>query len=301
MQKIQLMCDAASDFMYDEAKELGISLRLVPITHGNDQYKEGILPKEEFIDILENSPIMPSTAQISPDNLLQGFKEAYEDGCTHIIVVTISSTGSGMYQNCFIAKELFEAEYGEDKIHFDFIDSRAYTYCYGDRLREAAQMVKEGKTAEEIVEYLHDKLSRISGCAGVYSLKFARKSGRISGAAAFAGEALGLKPIIHLVNGKVNIAEKVRGEKNIIPKLIEMAKREADDIENQDITIFYGRPPQGELERLIEAVETQLKPKSYKLGLLGASLTLNAGPATLGFTFYSKRREDQYAEYKKKD
>ncbi|MBR6670044.1 MAG: DegV family protein, partial [Ruminococcus sp.] len=96
------------------------------------------------------------------------------------------------------------------KISIKVIDSNGYTGMYGYPVTEAAKKVAKGTDAESIIAYLEEWFSCITAYFVPMTLKYAKKSGRISAAAAFAGELLGLKPVIEMVNGGSIIHEKIR-------------------------------------------------------------------------------------------
>ena len=95
----------------------------------------------------------------------------------------------------------------------EVFDSRTYTYIYGHIVVKAAEMREQGESFEAITSVIRSRLSRVEAYLGVYTLKYLKKSGRISGGAAFVGEALGLKPISFVYDGAVKVCDKVRGEK----------------------------------------------------------------------------------------
>ncbi len=291
MSKIRIIADAASDIPISDAKANGIELVTAIVHFDGKDVPEVEIDKNEYIDFLLNSDEIPTTAAVSPTQLIECFERAYEDGITDFIAITISSTGSAFYSNCFLAKDMFCETHGEGKMNFYFIDSLLYTFCYGDIVLEAGKMAVSGASAEEVVAFASEKLKSAYGVAGVYSLKFAKKSGRISGTAAFVGEMMGLKPILLVDNGKVNIIEKARGESNIIPRLIEAAKKHIDPDAEQVIRIFHGIKVDKDIKDLSAALKKEFKIKEIKTGLLGPSLTTNAGPKVLGFTFTGKKRD----------
>lgn len=292
MNTTKIICDAASDITIGEATELGIGLISATIFHGQRHFYETTgMTKEEYWDLLASSDIIPTTAAATPLEIKDEFVKAMHEGHTDLIVVTINAKGSVTFNNCQLAQDLFEEEYGPGKLAIEFIDSQTYTYCYGDAVIQGAKMLKEGLSKQEVLNYIKDYVSHAEGIAAVFDLKFARKSGRISGVAAFLGEMLGLKPILQIINGGVNIVEKVRGEKAIFPKLIDVAKRNAVDIENQDIRVIVGKLDETVITNFVKSIEEELKPKSVTIGKLGCSITTNAGPFIIGITFLGKKRD----------
>ena len=104
------------------------------------------------------------------------------------------------------------------------IRDRTYTIAYGCGIVEAAKLAEEGKDAEMVLAFLENWFSSIEIYFSVYSLDFVKKSGRVSVAAAFVGELLGLRPIIRMLDGDPVIIDKVRGDKAILSRLLRAAR-----------------------------------------------------------------------------
>ncbi|MBP5378471.1 MAG: DegV family protein, partial [Ruminococcus sp.] len=228
MTKIAILTDSCCDLPKETIKELGIKVLPFTLTVGGESFKE-LYDKstQEFYEILENTDEIPKHSQISPIDFEEAYKEFFEQGYTDVISVSINSKGSGTFNNSVIAKNDFfdnnpEAE-GKMRIHN--IDSKCYSLFYGYPVTEAAKKVRRGAEPEEIVAYLEDWFNVSAIYAVPFTLKYAKKSGRISAAKAFAGELLGLKPVILFSDGNTDTVDKIRGEKNIVPKLVEIVEK----------------------------------------------------------------------------
>jgi len=121
----------------------------------------------------------------------------------------------------------------------------------------------------------------------MYTLKYARKSGRIPSAAAFVGEVLGLKPIMRICDGEIKTHEKIRGDKAIMPKIESLVSSEI--IPQTPYCIIYGSD--------LEARDEMARVMTKKLGYppadfyqIGAVISVNAGPQVVGVMFKSRTR-----------
>lgn len=286
MEKIKIMVDTPSDIEYKDAQKRNIELLPVTITYQGKSYREEYdISKEDFFTILNECEELPSTAQVTPPQFLAAFEKAWKEGYTHIILTTINGAGSGTFNSARLAVSLFEEAHGKDAILFEIIDSHTYTLCYGRPVMQAAELVQQGHSFSEVVAFLKERLNHAHCYAYISTLKFARKSGRISMTAAIVGEALGLKPIMSVGNNTVDIYNKCRGEKSAIAKLIDNVKNEVPDPENQEIVLVYGDVPEPVLERFRKEVAEKLNPASIFEGRLGCAICNNAGPQTVGIIF----------------
>ncbi len=246
MSKIMVMTDSCCDLDRKTIDELGIKVLPFTITLGGESFRE-IFDKstQEVYEMMSRTDEIPKHSQISPVTFEETYKELYEQGYTDIISVSINSQGSGTYNNSIIGKnDFFENNpEAEGKIRIFNIDSRCYTIFYGYPVMEAVRKIRRGAEAEDIVAYLEEWFNVCAIYAVPYSLKYARKSGRISAVAAFAGELLGLKPVIEFADNGTKTIDKIRGEKNIVSKLVDCVEKRMTPqtpyliIHGQDMTL----------------------------------------------------------------
>ena len=278
MSKIMIVTDSCCDLSKETIEELGITVLPFTLTMGGETFRE-IFDKstQEVYDLMASSDEIPKHSQISPLTFEETYKKLYDEGYTDVISVSINSQGSGTYNNSIIGKDDFFENNPEanGKMRIFNIDSKSYTVLYGYPIMEAVKKIRKGASVEEIVAYFDDWF-RVSAIYAVpYNLKYARKSGRISAAKAFAGELLGLKPIIEFADGETNTVDKIRGEKNIVPKLVECVEKRMTP--QTPYIMLHGRD-----DTLAKEIEEELikrtgrKAETYQS--IGAVVSANIGP-----------------------
>jgi len=289
--KICLMTDSASDLTHQIAKEYDVSVLPVTITYGGKEFKEfEELDIKEYWDFLENNDEQPTTAQITPVQYMEAFEKAKDDGYDEVICVTINAAGSGTYNSGLIARDLFYGEFGEDmKIHM--VDSMNYSYAYGSALVRARKMIDEGKSSAEIIEMIQDHSSRVEAAATVFTLRNLKKSGRVSGASAYVGELLGIKPVIHLCSSGVNVVDKVRGDKMAVKGLLKFVDGRIDKTADQSkcACVLHGKTN----DEYLIMVEEFLRENGVEDVLripLGGSICTNTGPNIVGIVYFGEKR-----------
>jgi DegV family protein with EDD domain len=147
-------------------------------------------------------------------------------------------------------------------------------------------MLMDGKSTKSIVEYLEDYMERSIIYAGLYTLKYAAKSGRIPSAAAFVGDALGLKPIMKICDKEITTKDKVRGEKKIIPAIIDKI---AEVIEpKSEYCVVYGND-ETIRDQMIELATQRFGYPPADTYRIGAAITINAGPKVIGISCLRKK------------
>ena len=289
-QLIRLMTDSVSDITKEQAESLGISLLCMPITVDGKALREiEDFTKEEFYPMIENSREFPSTAQLNPFEITEAYEKHAAEGCTDLIFVTIGAGGSGTYANAEAARQAYYDGHPDEKnrMRIHLVDGRNYTAAYGYAVTEAAKMLRRGAGVAEVTDYLEDWCTH----AGLYfvpmTLKYVKRSGRVSAAAAFAGELLGLKPFCRIVNCQSSVLQKIRGEQTLLQKMTDVVKA---DIQPHTPYIVM----QGKNQKLAQDFGAALTkalgypPAGY--WSIGAAICCNAGPDVIGFVI--QRQEE---------
>ena len=190
---------------------------------GNDIYLDGVnLSKTEFYEKLRTEKSFPTTAQPTPHTFEEVFTAALKEA-DEVVCLLISLELSGTVQSANIAKNTME----RDEIHI--LDSRTTCLSLGLLVEIAAQRAKEGKTAAEIMTELEGLTSRVRICAGIETLEYLKKGGRLSGTAAALGTMLNIRPLMGILDGKVLMLGKARGNKKMYAQLKQMVEEEGID------------------------------------------------------------------------
>lgn len=290
MSRIKIITDSASDISVELEKELGIEVLPFKVAMGDKSYVSGVdFDNEKFYKMMEEYDGIPTTSQITPFEFEELYEKKYEEGYTDIVLVLINSEGSATYGNSTMAKNQFFEEHPElaDAFHIHTFDGKSYNGGYGYPVIEAAKMINEGKSIEEILDFIEDQLSKKMIYFGMYSLKYAAKSGRIPSAAAFVGEAIGLKPIMKIWDHKITTAGKARGEKKLMSSIVDMT---VEDIEKgSPYSVVYGSDKEVS-DELAQRLTEKLGYPPVSEFQIGAAVAINAGPKAVGVVFDSKER-----------
>lgn len=291
LEKIRFITDSACDIPTEEERKLpNLQILPIPITvDAKGYFERESFTFDEYYDILEKAEGIPATSHITTHTFLEKYQQAYQDGCTHIIHVTLYSGASNMFEAAQQARDMFFEEQPEAQIKIEIIDSQCYTMGYGYPLIVACKMAEVGIPFEEIIAYIKEYLNRVEIYFSPFTLKFVKKSGRVSCAAAFVGELLGLRPVISAI-GTTSIVEKVRGNAAVVSYISKLfAERRDQSKPNQPYMILIARSNQS-AEELASACEkiAGYPPKGvYKIG---AAIATNTGPDIVGITFLGAQR-----------
>lgn len=285
MARIKFSTDSAADIPAALREELGIQVLPFPIAMGDREYADGFdFTPREFYDMLLAAPQIPTHAQLNPYVFTELFETAWREGYTDLIHTSINSKGSATCSNAFQARGDFYRDHpeAEDNFHIYIIDTLNYTMGYGWAVVQGAKMAAEGATPQEIADFIQDWVDHVQVIFSPLDLRFAKKSGRVSAAAAFVGEALGLKPIMTFVNGESKILSKIRGERAVAAKLADMCKNERR--EGTPYLLIQGNN-QEQSEKLLELCRRELGEEPAMTYQIGGVIAINAGPNLIGIIY----------------
>lgn len=288
MSKTVIMTDSASDISRENEEKYGIKIICFQHAFGDKTYiSRKDFNNREYYQLLEGFDGIPATAQVTPFEFQEIYEQEYADGCNDLIYVSINSKGSATHDNAVLASQLFFDEHPEarDTMHIHVIDGRVYTGGYGYAVVEGARMLADGASADEVVEFITDWCDHCEIYFVPYTLKYAAKSGRINGATAFLGNALGIKPLMLIKDQTINDVAKIRGDKNVI-RTIKAHSMERMK-EGKPYLIVYGSDPALGRE-MADAMTEAVGVPPADLYEIGAEIAANAGPKVVGVMYYAK-------------
>lgn len=290
MSKVAVLTDSASDIPFDLAEKYGVDIMCFGITVDGVGYTERKdFDFDEFYKLARTCQNVPTTSHITSISFCEKYCEYDDNGYTDVLHITINRTGSATYDAAVLAEQQFREERPDSKMRIHLVDSHTYSMVYGWFVCEAAKKLKNGAEVSDVIAYLNDVFARMEIALASYTLKFMKKSGRISAAAAFAGELLGLKPIVSLNDGISKVENKVRGDAAVLPALISLTKKNMT-LDNTDY--FLGVTDND--DRTAEFAKLCKKefghPPVY-IFKLGAAVTINTGPEAVAIVYFGKKRE----------
>ena len=205
MEKIAIVTDSNSGITQEKAKKLGIRVLPMPFYIDGELFYEDItLTQEEFYQRLaEDADI--STSQPSPAEVTGLWDEVLQDN-DKIIYIPMSS---GLSSSCETAMGL--ARDYEGKVYV--VDNQRISITQQQSVWDAIEMRDKGMSAEEIVDVLMWEKLEASIYITVDTLKYLKKGGRVTPAAAAIGTVLNLKPVLTIQGEKLDAFAKVRGIK----------------------------------------------------------------------------------------
>ena len=288
MSKYVVLTDSTCDLPEEAAKQHHIDIVCFKIALDGEGYTERVdFTPEQFCEMLRNASGLPTTAQITQFEFFDKFEEYDRQGAEQVLYISINAGGSGTNAAAHAAAAQFHEEHPDSKMEIFIVDSHAYSMAEGAGVLEAKQKLDAGETMEAVVEYLNDKYARMEILLTAYTLKVIRKSGRISAAAAIAGDLLGIHPIFTLNDGVSQVVKKVRGDKAVVSGMATtMASRMA-----QGTPYYIGVSDHKYDEEYVEACTKKVGYAPVGIFHLGCAVLSNTGAEAVGLVFEGAKRE----------
>ena len=280
MSRVAIVTDSNSGITQDRGKELGIFVLPMPFFIDGKLFLEDItLTQEEFYKKLgADSDI--STSQPSPGNVMELWEEVLRE-YDEIVCIPMSS---GLSSTCSTATAI-AAEY---KGRVEVVDNQRISVTQEQSVYDAMKLRDEGKSAAEIKEVLEREKLQASIYITVDTLKYLKKGGRVTPAAAAIGTVLNLKPVLQIQGEKLDAFAKVRGWKaakktmlNAIEK--DLNERFADVKDEMVLGVAYTCTKE---EAQVWKQEVMERFPGYEIveGPLSLSVACHIGPGAMAVT-----------------
>lgn len=289
MNKIKIITDSACDLPVSYVKENDIEVVCLKVNITGDFINDDLgqtLKYDWFYDQIRDGAT-PTTAQANAYEFEEAFKKYTDEGYS-VICLTIASPLSGTYNSANIAKESILEE--NPNADVTVLDSLSVSLGQGALVYYATEMVKAGKTKEEIVAWLTNNRGNINHAIVIDDLSCLKRGGRISSATALVGGLLNIKPTLSLdENGALLPGTKIKGKKKVLRYLANEVKDKSIEIENQVIFICHA-DCLAEAEALKELILEENKVKDVVINYIGTAVGSHGGPGTLAAVFIGNGR-----------
>jgi DegV family protein with EDD domain len=218
---VAIITDSISDMPPELAASQGIGIVALHVSFGDESFRAGVtMSTAEFWErMLAPDAPFPTTAAASPGDFVTAFQAAFDAGAEAIVSVIASDQLSGTLKSAQIAA----AGMPDREIHV--IDSRTASMGEGMLAQIGAELAALGASAAEIARILEERKRLVDLYVGLDTLEYLKRGGRISGAKAAVGTILSFKPIITVIDGEVDQAERVRSRAKARERVLELLTR----------------------------------------------------------------------------
>ena len=290
MNPYVFMTDSDSDLPFSYVDERDISMVYMPYIMNGQEYMDDLGRnggQKDYFDKMR-AGAAPTTSLLPMGAYLELFEPILEQG-KDILFIAFSSQLSGTQQNALNAREELLEKYPDRKI--EIVDTLSISVPQAILVLKAYELYREGRPMEEVAQWVEENKLHAQAWFTVDDLRYLRRGGRISAAAAVAGTLLDLKPVItENREGKLVNSDKVRGRKSALRLLADRAAENIDDPANAMPVIIHADAPEDaqRLEKLLhERIPGLPEVQTWYVGpVIGA----HCGPGTIAVCFFGKER-----------
>ena len=251
--------------------ELGIEVVPLQVISNGIAFNEvGGITVDEVAAALRSGKSV-TTSRPNPEVFVEAFEKLHRAGHESIVSVHLSSELSGTYESAVLASR---------KLNFkvDVVDSRGIAMMLGFAVQAGAKLANSGGSHAEVLDLIQRKCAGASIIFYVDSLEFLEKGGRITAMQAKMGASMNLKPLLHMINGKVEQQELVRSSEKSIARMIEIvaaAARIKSEIAIHHVEAFESASLVAQELKEITGVE------AISISSAGAVVGTHVGPGAL--------------------
>ena len=282
-EKIIITCDSSLDLSPDLIKEYNIKILPVIIKMSGDEYLdiEEASP-DDILSFHDRTGELAVTAAPSMQQTFQFFTRLVHMGYT-VIHFCLSSGLSSTYENAAAAAETFKK--------VNVIDSKTASVAGGLLVIRAAEMLREGRSSEQIIQESKNMIQKTQEPFLIDSLEFLYKGGRISALSNFAAGIFNIKPSLYVQtsDGTLQAGKRYRGKfENTVPKFIQESLADAKNIEKKHLMIGHTGLSESFLQDCKTEIEKITDIEKIHIIRAGCTITAHLGKTALILAWLNK-------------
>ena len=284
MSGVVVMTDSVAGIPEELAEKYHI--KLVPtayIIYDGHTYIDGeTINATQAYDLLKQNPDKFNTSAISPDYLMNAYRELSKE-TQEIIFITVSSALSAVSRSALLAANLFRRESPETTIHV--IDSKTVAGGQGLMVLAAARAAARGMSAEQVVNITEQLRQKTGTILLIDTLRYVYRTGRIPKFASLLGTALGVKPLSRVNDkGELHPTGVARTRKGGVDRMLELIKEDAKT-DSLHFMIMHANDPEA-AEELNERLKREFHSLSMIITEFSPVMGYGSGPGTLAIGFH---------------
>ncbi len=280
MSRVAIVTDSASDLTAERAAEAGVTVVPLFVYFGEREYTAGVdMTYDDFWrELTAPGAPFPKTAAAPPGAFKDAFEKLFGQGYDEVVCINVGSKLSATINSARIAAGLLPER------NIRVVDSESATLGQGLLVLLAAQRAREGKSGAEIVAEVEKRRSSLILFLALDTLEYLKRGGRISPARAAIGNVLSVKPIITIVDGVVETADKPRTRGKARARLLELLSSAAPEM----VAVIHGQADDigdfaAELAKTVRFPRDQVG-----IYLIGPSVGPHTGPGVYGAVILPK-------------
>lgn len=281
MGKVVVITDSTCDLSKKLIEENDIKIVPLYVNFDDAIYKDGVeITSEKLYELVDEKKKLPKTSACSVGDFITVFKQYLDEGY-EVFYTGIGGKLSSTYSNALLAKEDLDT----DKVQVS--DSGNLSTGIGLLVLKACKFAKEGKNAKEIKEEIDALAPNVRSKFVVESLDYLHKGGRCSGVARFFGTMARLKPVIAVMDGKLDVIAKPIGKRKGLKVMLDDIFENKDNIHNDCVMVTHTYADE-DAAYLKETLNNELPDAHVEETTAGCVISSHCGKGTIGILYIKK-------------
>ncbi|MCL6547326.1 MAG: DegV family protein [Alicyclobacillus sp.] len=278
MGKIAFVTDSTAYLTNEQVERYNVTVVPLSVILDDHAYREGVdLEAGEFYRRLRTAKNVPTTSQPPVGEFAAVFERLLQDHDT-VLALLLSSRLSGTFHSAEAAARMV----GGDIV---VVDSKIASYGIAGPLLDGIQLHRSGGTKQDVLSLWEKELARQKAFFVVDTLEQLHKGGRIGGAAAAFGSLLQIKPILTMVDGRIELFEKVRTHRRAMQRMMEEFDRDAGTGRPLKVGVVHA-DRRADAERLRDELLSRYPNIEAEISELGPVIGAHTGPGVLALLYY---------------
>jgi len=278
MPKVTIVTDSTATMPKDLIEKYNILVVPQVLIWGEETFLDGVdIQPDEFYRRLAEAKVLPTTSQATIATFQKTFRRLLDDN-QQILAILISKHLSGTVASAIQAREATPGA------PIEIVDSGTTAMATGFQVLAAARAAEQGASLDEC-KAIAEQASRHTGVLfAVNTLEFLHRGGRIGGGSRFLGTALNIKPILEVVNGRVEAVERVRTRKKSLQRIIDLVAERVNGKTPLRIASLHANAPT-EAQQILQQATAQLNAEESFFSEVSPVIGTHTGPGTIGIAF----------------
>jgi DegV family protein with EDD domain len=248
------------------------------VNWGTQSYRDGVdIQPSEFFERLKTDAVQPTTAAASMGEIRDIYAQAAQTA-EAVVGIHISTKLSATYSAAVQAKALLP------EVRIEVVDAQSTAMALGFVALAAARAAREGASVEQVVQVANDTIPHVGLLFTVETLHYLHRGGRIGAAQAFFGNLMDVKPILELIDGRVEPMERARSKKKALNRILEVIEERTKGKTPLRLATIQAAANE-EAAALLETASSRLGATERILAEASPTVAVHAGPGTVGLAW----------------
>jgi len=280
MSKIAVVTDSTAYIPPDLVQKHNLTVTPQVLIWGEETFQDGVdIQPDEFYARLKTAKSMPTTSQVTPITMKTTFENLI-DKDFDVLGIFLSAKLSGTIASAIQAKEMM----GSAGEKVTYVDSNSVAMAMGFQVLAVVRAIEDGANLEDAVA-LAEKARDLTGAYfAVDTLEFLHRGGRIGGAKRFLGTALNVKPVLAILDGRVEAVEQIRTKRKAVERVLELVSEQVKGKAPVHLATLHAAAEE-EARILLDKASNELDASESIMAPVSPVVGTHGGPGLVGLAY----------------